>query len=118
MLCGLAGASLFVSVATYETEECGELDQVSESAYVRGSPRALTVFFFAKSPEAPSTTMTVLSLSSRFLRAHSHQLLIPEGSANAIARGGASSWIDAIAATLGTRWSRQVPRRGRSRAGV
>lgn len=31
----------------------------------------LTVFFFAKSPEAPRTTMTVLSLSSMELESRS-----------------------------------------------
>ena len=46
---------------------------VAGSVHVLGGLRygiRHTVFFFARSPEAPKTTMTVLSLSSIELRSH------------------------------------------------
>jgi hypothetical protein len=39
--------------------------------------RVLTVFFLAKSPEAPRTTMMVLSLSSLLLCDCRHQPIVP-----------------------------------------
>lgn len=38
-----------------------------------------TVFFFARSPEAPRTTMTVLSLSSMVLRSNSQLVMMKDG---------------------------------------
>lgn len=51
---------------TYKAEERGELLEVSIVADAL-VPRVLTVFFFARSPDAPRTTMMVLSLSSMLL---------------------------------------------------
>lgn len=72
-------------VATHEAEESGELE---ESAYMVKILQVgvLTVFFFARSPEAPKTTMTVLSLSSIVLCMHAYQLHFSGGSAIAGAR--------------------------------
>jgi hypothetical protein len=52
----------------YQTEERGVLGETL-SARHRAAERdaALTVFFLARSPEAPRTTMTVFSFSSRGL---------------------------------------------------
>ncbi len=58
---------------------------VAKSVHVLGGSRygiRHTVFFFARSPEAPKTTMTVLSLSSIELRSHTQvsKFLGPTGS--------------------------------------
>ena len=62
--------------STYQAEECGELNICQLAAISplhcidgmgsqqRGGTASPTVFFFARSPEAPSTTITVSSLSS------------------------------------------------------
>ena len=58
--------------STYQAEQCGELREQSQFALAGGSRYGIrrTVFFFARSPDAPKTTMTVLSLSSTELRSH------------------------------------------------
>lgn len=53
---------------TYETEECRELvEQVSIQAHTGAAREAQTVFFLARSPDAPSTTMMVSSFNSMVL---------------------------------------------------
>lgn len=54
--------------SAYEAEQGWELQKVSIMIiWLEQGINALTVFFFARSPEAPRTTMTVLSLSSMAL---------------------------------------------------
>lgn len=49
---------------TYKAKKGWELGGCQQSFLNKTARAKLTVFFFAKSPEAPRTTMTVLSLSS------------------------------------------------------
>jgi hypothetical protein len=53
---------------TYEAEQSWELEsQQLVKAQRVPNAKLLTVFFFARSPEAPRTTITVLSFNSMFL---------------------------------------------------
>lgn len=58
------------SRGTHKSEERGELykKSASETLTQASWQTILTVFFLARSPEAPRTTMTVLSLSSTELQ--------------------------------------------------
>lgn len=64
------------SAPTYESEESGKLRRVSQLALwareIWHFGVTHTVFFLARSPEAPRTTMTVLSLSSTTLGNSQH----------------------------------------------
>lgn len=53
-----------VQSVTYEAKKGRELAKESVDVDLEKCFVQLTVFFFAKSPEAPRTMMTVLSLSS------------------------------------------------------
>lgn len=56
------------SLVTYETEEGRELvELVSIMARTGAAGEARTVFFLARSPDAPSTTMMVSSFNSMVL---------------------------------------------------
>lgn len=61
----MAGSLRSLSLITYETEECGELvERVSIEVHTGATGEAQTVFFLARSPDAPSTTMMVSSFNS------------------------------------------------------
>lgn len=76
-----------IAAATYETKESWELSKLLVTVIFHSSHCGVegkrgggvvvhTVFFFARSPEAPRTTMTVLSLSSMVLRSKSQLVMM------------------------------------------
>lgn len=78
----------------YKTEQGGILWAISvcdAGAEQAGRVGLLTVFFFARSPEAPRTTITVLSLSSRALWVQQELVLWPPESSDFPGAHGLSS---------------------------
>lgn len=59
-----------LSLVTYQTEECGELGERVSLLRCTLKPQGetRTVFFLARSPDAPSTTMMVSSFNSMVLK--------------------------------------------------